>query len=514
MLKSDPAAAPLEASMGVTSFLCVALALASFTSVAAVSTSATRSATVTPTYSTTVTASGTLVPFSGLYWGVRGTASGFQSPYGIAVSAGQLYFTQPSVQTVAFLPLNAASAASGVKTILGTYGQAGSSGDGGVGVAATLNTPMGVTADSSGNVYVADTGNNAVRRLDVVTGVVTTVLGSAGAAGGYNGAVGQGTSILLNSPAAVVADVSSGNIYIADKLNHCVRQLAVDNSVMSLAGTCSTAGYNGNGAGTSTLLSSPNALAADSAGNIFISDSGNCCIRRVVAGIVQTIAGTCSSCTSILAGYCASGNSCSGTTSRYMAPATATSVWLKQPSGIAVNGPGDTVYIASAISCLNKVDLGSGLISYVPAAYPYDSGVVFPSLALDPWGNIFLVTSSWTMDGPVFIINAAQPQWSATPTLTPTITPYCALSLYRSLPRTDLVGTLVGSAIFPSAAFLAPSELLCRQACCDAVACDAYSFASATLLVAAQAQCFLYVNVTALVPSSLVSSGALLSAYS
>jgi len=76
------------------------------------------------------------------------------------------------------------------------------------------------------------------------------------------------------------------------------------------------------------------------------------------------------------------------------------------------------------------------------------------------------------------------------------------------------MGSLVGSGTSPFSAFLAPSESLCQRACCNAEACTAYSFAAATLLVAAEAQCFLYVNVTALVPNSLINSGALISAYS
>ena len=104
---------------------------------------------------------------------------------------------------------------------------------------------------------------------------------------------------------------------------------------------------------------------------------------------------------------------------------------------------------------------------------------------------------------------------------TPSPTPCCPSSLYRSLPRTDLVGTLVGNAWYPGTSLPSPSESACRQSCCDAPFCDAYTFASNDLQSAIQfaltprtAACFLYTNVTALVPSSTMSSGALLSAYS
>ena len=106
-------------------------------------------------------------------------------------------------------------------------------------------------------------------------------------------------------------------------------------------------------------------------------------------------------------------------------------------------------------------------------------------------------------------------------TLTASPTPACFASLYRSLPRTDLVGTLMGNAWYPGTSLPTSSESACRQACCDAPVCNAYTFASNDLqLLLSQsstnpvASCFLYTNVTALVPSSVVTSGALLSAYS
>ncbi len=100
---------------------------------------------------------------------------------------------------------------------------------------------------------------------------------------------------------------------------------------------------------------------------------------------------------------------------------------------------------------------------------------------------------------------------SVTPSATsaPTVGHYCAPSLFRPLPRMDLVGTLVGTALTPGALALTPSLEACRQACCDAPACDGFSFAVSELAISPTgvAGCFLYVNVTQLIPSSVISSG-------
>ena len=96
---------------------------------------------------------------------------------------------------------------------------------------------------------------------------------------------------------------------------------------------------------------------------------------------------------------------------------------------------------------------------------------------------------------------------SPLPTPSPSATPYCAPALFRPLPRTDLVGSLVGTALAPGDAVLAPSEAACRQACCDAAACDGYSFDASIARRLGAADCYLFVNVTQLVPSNNMASG-------
>ena len=128
---------------------------------------------------------------------------------------------------------------------------------------------------------------------------------------------------------------------------------------------------------------------------------------------------------------------------------------------------------------------------------------------MDPTGNLYV--ADYDNHRVRMVSGPTRP--SSTPSASPSSTPYCAPSLFRPLPRTDLVGTLVGSALAPGEATLVPSASACRQACCDAPLCDGYSFeAGAALMHSAAAPCYLYANVTQLIPNSAFASGVLESA--
>jgi trimeric autotransporter adhesin len=199
---------------------------------------------------------------------------------------------------------------------------AGFSGDGGNALNATINTPGGTAVDSSGNFYIADTGNNRIRKVS--SGTISTVAGTG--LGGYGGDGGAATSAMLNQPSSVAFD-SGGNLYIADQSNHVIRKVSTAGVITTVAGT-GTPGFNGdNILATTAQLTLPGSVAVDTNGNIFISDSGNNRIREVVAatGLIQTIAGTG------VAG--SSGDS-----------GAATSAQLSAPAGIALSGT--DLYIA------------------------------------------------------------------------------------------------------------------------------------------------------------------------
>ena len=160
-------------------------------------------------------------------------------------------------------------------------------GDGGPAAGAQLNAPQGVAADTSGNLYIADTGNNSIRKVQA-NGVISTVAGS-GVSGGA--AAGNGSN-QFSGPRGMAAD-SSGNIYIADSQNERVVKLSASGGLSVVAGN-GTAGSSGDqGAATSAELNTPSSVAVDGAGNLYIADFGNDRIRKVSpSGTITTIAGT------------------------------------------------------------------------------------------------------------------------------------------------------------------------------------------------------------------------------
>ena len=203
---------------------------------------------------------------------------------GIAVdSTGNVYFPSPILNAVFKTDTN------GVVTQIAGTGVAGFSGDGGTALSAMLNSPSGIALDSLGNLYIADSSNQRIRKL-ATTGVITTVAGNG--TGGFSGDGVAATSTRLNSPGGVWVD-TSGNIYIADSSNHRIRKVASTGIITTVAGT-GTAGFAGDsGFATSAQINSPQGVASDSAGNLYIADYNNQRVRKVdTSGIITTVAGT------------------------------------------------------------------------------------------------------------------------------------------------------------------------------------------------------------------------------
>jgi len=230
-----------------------------------------------------------------------------------------------------------------ISTIAGT-GTSGFSGDGLAAVGAQLDYPSGVAVDGVGNVFITDTANNRVRRVDAVTGLISTFAGIGTA--GFSGDGAAATSAQLNSPFGVAVD-GVGNVFIADTSNHRVRRVDAGTGLIStLAGT-GTSGFSGDGtAATGAQLNSPYGVAVDGVGNVFIADSSNNRVRRVDVGtgLISTFAGTG------VGGFSGDG-------------AAATSAQLWNPFGVAVDGVGD-VFIADTFNNrVRRVDAVTGLIS-------------------------------------------------------------------------------------------------------------------------------------------------------
>jgi uncharacterized protein (TIGR03437 family) len=261
----------------------------------------------------------------------------------------------------------------GVITTVAGNGTPGFSGDNGPATSAQLNTPLGVAVDSAGSVYIADRNNHRIRKVS--GGVITTVAGNG--TQGFSGDNGPATSAELNYPGGVAVD-STGNVYIADNYNQRVRK--VSGGVITTVAGNGTVGFSGdNGPAISAQLV-PDAVAVDSAGNLYVADNYNNRVREVSNGIITTVAGN-------------------GTPGFSGDNGPATSAQLDYPEGIAVDSAG-VLYIAdNADSRIRMV--WNGVIATVAGngtgGFSGDNGPATSALlwspqgvAVDPAGNLYV----------------------------------------------------------------------------------------------------------------------------
>jgi uncharacterized protein (TIGR03437 family) len=237
-----------------------------------------------------ITSDGTISTVAGdgllSYSGDGGQAAKAQldGPQGLGMdSAGNLYIadTQNNAVREVF--------AGGLMASIAGTGIAGFSGDGGQAAVAQLNKPQGVAVDSTGNLYIADTLNNRVRLVSPA-GVIATVAGTGAA--GFSGDGGPASNAQLNRPQGLAVD-TAGNLYIADVNNSRIRKVSPDGTIHVVAGTGASSYSGDGGPATSAFLNGPEAVAVDSAGNLFIADTGNNRIRLVTPdGNISTSVGT------------------------------------------------------------------------------------------------------------------------------------------------------------------------------------------------------------------------------
>ncbi len=230
-----------------------------------------------------------------------------------------------------------------ISTLAGN-GTADYTGDGQAATNASLNTPSGVAVDAKGNMFIADTKNNTIRRVDS-NGVISSVAGKGYFFSGFKGDGGAATSAELNYPTGVAVD-TKGNIYIADAHNNVIRKVNSRGIISTIAGT-GTMGFSGDGgAATSAQLFWPNGVTVDDKGNIYIADSYNRRIRVVnSSGVISTIVGKGTQ------GYSGDGSA-----------ATISELYL--PYGVSLDSSGN-LYIADYLNYnLRKVD-SKGIISTV-----------------------------------------------------------------------------------------------------------------------------------------------------
>jgi uncharacterized protein (TIGR03437 family) len=300
------------------------------------------------------------------------TSAALVTPYSVTVdSSGNVYFVENGDSVIREITV----AKQYIYTVAGNA-TAGFSGDGSAATKAQLNFPAGMALDSSGNIYIADSLNHRIRK---VSGGAISTIGGNGVLS-YSGDGGPASSAQLNAPRAVAVD-SSGNIYIADTLNNVVRKVSSSGTITTVAGN-GTAGYGGDGgAATAAQLNRPQGIAVDANGNVYVADTQNARVRKISGGAIATVAG------SGTPGYGGDGGA-------------ATAAQLFVPIGIAVDSAGN-LYIADFTNNRVRKVSTSGVIATVAgngnAGYSGDGGPAADAtlngptdVAVDSNGNLYI----------------------------------------------------------------------------------------------------------------------------
>ena len=368
---------------------------------------------------------------------------------------GNLYFAETGNHVVREFSVT------GVLTTVAGSGVQGFAGDNGPAVAAELDSPAGLAMDKAGNLYIADTHNHRIREVSATTGMISTVAGTGVA--GFAGDGGAATASQLDLPTALAVD-SLGNVYVADTGNHRVRRIAAGSGGIATVAGNGVEGFAGDGgAATVASIDSPNGLALDAAGNLYVADTHNGRVRLVSAasGVISTVVGA-----GVAGGSVQAFGGDGG---------AATAAGLALPRGLALDAAGNLYVADSANHRIRRIS-AAGTITTVAGegteAFAGDGGAAVGasldmprSVAISPGGLVTLADTgnqrvrqidALPAPGPdIHTIAGVGAGGSATGTLSlsgPALVPYGSGAVTATLSG---AGNATGSVIFMDASLTA-----------------------------------------------------------
>lgn len=273
------------------------------------------------------------------------------------------------------------SASTGIITTIAGTGTAGYNGDGGLATSAQLNYPFGLCVDHSGNIYITDTYNHRIRKINGSTKIITTIAGTS--VGSYNGDGISATTAQIKSPNSICL-ASNGDIYFSDQENHRIRKITISTGLISTIAGSGTAGFMGdNGTAIYARLDAPAGIALDANNNLYIVDMNNYRIRKLnmSTGVISTIVGT--------------GNS------NYNLDGIAATTANIAPHDICISAAGHLYIVDNGNGRIRKVNITTGIISTIAGdgtfAFGGDNGAATLgkfnapiSIAIDRIGNYYV----------------------------------------------------------------------------------------------------------------------------